>query len=90
MKGLYVDSMGAVLNPEMVEIERGGCVGREALLFGHKYEGEGGKVKFGKISIGEGGFVGSRAVVMPGVRVETGGNLSDLSLAMKGEIVKPT
>lgn len=87
-QGAYVDSMGALLNPEMMEIERGGCVGREALLFGHIYDGEGGKVKFGKIKIGEGGFVGSRAVAMPGVRVEDGGNLSALSLAMKEEIVK--
>ncbi|XP_052188093.1 uncharacterized protein LOC127798517 [Diospyros lotus] len=87
--GAYVDSMGAALNPEMVEIERGGCVGREALLFGHIYEGEGGKVKFGKVSVGEGGFVGSRAVAMPGVRVEAGGRLSALSLAMKEEVIKP-
>lgn len=87
-QGAYVDSMGALLNPEMVEIERGGCVGREALLFGHIYEGEEGKVKFGKIKIGEGGFVGSRAVVMPGVTVEDRGTLSALSLAMKEEIVK--
>ncbi|XVF69705.1 hypothetical protein PTKIN_Ptkin11bG0103600 [Pterospermum kingtungense] len=87
-QGVYVDSMGALLNPEMVEIERGGCVGKEALLFGHIYEGEGGKVKFGKIRIGEGGFVGSKAVVMPGVRVESGGSLTALSLAMKEEIVK--
>ncbi|XWS71121.1 hypothetical protein CRYUN_Cryun03dG0111300 [Craigia yunnanensis] len=87
-QGIYVDSMGALLNPEMVRIERGGCVGREALLFGHIYEGDGGKVKFGKIRIGEGGFIGSRAVVMPGVRVESGGSLSALSLAMKEEIVK--
>ena len=34
------------------------------------------------------GFVASRAVVMPGVRVETGGRLSALSLAVKEEIVK--
>ncbi|KAF5726792.1 hypothetical protein HS088_TW22G00474 [Tripterygium wilfordii] len=85
--GAYVDSMGALLNPEMVEIERGGCIGREALLFGHIYEGEG-KVKFGKIKIEEGGFVGSRAVVMPGVTVESGGSLSALSLAMKGESIR--
>ncbi|XP_063937135.1 uncharacterized protein LOC135147742 [Daucus carota subsp. sativus] len=87
-QGAYVDSMGAMLNPEMVEIERGGCVGREALLFGHIYEGEGGKVKFGKIKIEEGGFVGSRAIAMPGAIVETGGSLSALSLAFKGEIVR--
>lgn len=87
-EGVYVDSMGAVLNPEMVEIERGGCVGREALLFGHIYEGEGGKVKFGKIKVGEGGFVGSRAVAMPGVIVEDGGSLNALSLAMKEEVVR--
>lgn len=86
--GAYVDSMGAALNPEMVEIESGGCVGREALLFGHIYEGDGGKVKFGKIAIGEGGFVGSRAVAMPGVVVEDGGSLGVLSLAMKGELVR--
>lgn len=87
--GVYVDSMGAILNPEMVEIERGGCVGREALLFGHIYEGEeGGKIKFGKIKIGEGGFVGSRGVVMPGVVVEDGGCLGALSLAMKEEVVR--
>ncbi|KAJ8645220.1 hypothetical protein MRB53_006968 [Persea americana] len=87
-QGVYVDSMGAALNPEMVEIEEGGCVGREALLFGHIYEGEGGKVKYGKIRVGEGGFVGSRAVVMPGVRVESGGCLSALTLAMKEEVIK--
>ncbi|GAA0144094.1 hypothetical protein LIER_04625 [Lithospermum erythrorhizon] len=86
--GVYVDSMGALLNPEMVEIENGGSVGREALLFGHIYEGEGGNVKFGKITVEEGGFVGSRAVVMPGVVVECDGNLSSLSLAMKEEIIK--
>ncbi|KAM7497257.1 hypothetical protein LguiA_021671 [Lonicera macranthoides] len=87
-EGAYVDSMGAVLNPEMVEIEGGGCVGREALLFGHIYEGEGGKVKFGKISVGEGGFVGSRSVAMPGVRVESGGSLGALCLALKEEHVR--
>ncbi|KAI4340550.1 hypothetical protein MLD38_025375 [Melastoma candidum] len=87
-KGTYVETMGAVLNPEMVEIEGGGCVGREALLFGHVYDGEGGQVKFGKIVVGENGFVGSRAVAMPGVTVESGGSLSPLSLAMKGELVR--
>lgn len=84
----YVDSMGAVLNPEMVEIGRGGCVGREALLFGHIYEGEEGKVKFGKVKVGEGGCVGSRAICMPGVMVEEGAALEALSLAMKGEVVR--
>lgn len=87
-QGVYVDSMGALLNPEMVEIERGGCIGKDALLFGHIYDGEGGMIKFGKIEVWEGGFVGSRAVAMPGVRVESGGCLGALSLAMKGEIVK--
>ncbi|KAI5390603.1 hypothetical protein KIW84_075776, partial [Lathyrus oleraceus] len=72
---VYVDSMGALLNPEMVKIERGGCVGKEALLFGHIYEGdEGGMVKFGEIKVCEDGFVGSRAMVMPGVRLENGAN----------------
>ncbi|KAL4567108.1 hypothetical protein LXL04_022682 [Taraxacum kok-saghyz] len=84
----FMEMYGAVLNPEMVVVEGGGCVGREALLFGHIYEGDGGKVKFGKIRVGEDGFVGSRAVVMPGVRVENGGSLSTLSLAFKGEIIK--
>ncbi|KVH90817.1 Acyl carrier protein-like protein [Cynara cardunculus var. scolymus] len=87
-QGAYVDSMGAVLNPEMVSIERYGSVGREALLFGHIYEGEGGKVKFGKIRIKEAGFIGSRAVAMPRVTVEKEGSLAALSLAMKGEIIK--
>ncbi|CAL5423922.1 unnamed protein product [Camellia sinensis] len=86
-EGVYVDSMGAVLNPELVRIEKGGCVGREALLFGHIYEGEGGKVKYGSIRIGKGGFVGSRAVAMPGVTVECGASLGALSLAMKEETV---
>ncbi|KAI3716520.1 hypothetical protein L1987_67454 [Smallanthus sonchifolius] len=86
-RGAYVDSMGAVLNPEMVTIEPYGSVGREALLFGHIYEGEGGKVKFGKVNVKEAGFVGSRAVAMPGVVVEKDGNLAALSLAMKEEII---
>ncbi|XP_048140598.1 uncharacterized protein LOC125316388 [Rhodamnia argentea] len=89
-KGTYVDSMGAALNPEMVEVEGGGSVGREALLFGHVYDGEGGVVKFGKITVGESGFIGSRAVAMPGVAVESGGSLSALSLAMKGEVIRST
>ncbi|CAI0450227.1 unnamed protein product [Linum tenue] len=87
-QGAYIDSMGATLNPEMVEVERGGCIGKEALLFGHIYEGEGGKVKFGKIKVGEGGFIGSRAIAMPGVRIESDGNLHALSLAMKGEVIR--
>ncbi|KAM3324524.1 hypothetical protein P3S67_005676 [Capsicum chacoense] len=86
-QGVYVDSNGGLLNPEMIEIERGGCIGKEALLFGHIYEGEG-VVKFGKVRIGEGSFVGSRAVAMPGVVVESGCCLNSLSLAMKEEIVK--
>ncbi|XP_059281314.1 G-type lectin S-receptor-like serine/threonine-protein kinase RLK1 [Lycium ferocissimum] len=59
--------MGAVLNPEMVRVDKYGSVGKEALLFGHIYEGEGGKVKYGKIKIGESGYVGSRKLrAMPG------------------------
>lgn len=85
--GVYVDSMGAVLNPELVQIEEYGSVGREALLFGHIYEGEGGKVKYGKIVVKRGGFVGSRAVAMPGVTVGIEGSLGALSLAMKEEFV---
>ncbi|KAL2236346.1 UNVERIFIED_CONTAM: Long-chain-fatty-acid--AMP ligase FadD28 [Sesamum indicum] len=86
-RGVYVDSMGAVLNPELVELEEYGSVGREALLFGHIYEGEGGQVKYGKIVVRKGGFVGSRAVAMPGVTVGTEGSLGALSLAMKEEFV---
>ncbi|MED6168809.1 hypothetical protein PIB30_015190 [Stylosanthes scabra] len=86
---VYVDSNGALLNPEMVKIERGGCVGKEALLFGHIYEGEeGGMVKFGEIKIGEDGLVGSRAIAMPGVQLENEGNLGALSIAMKEEIIR--
>ncbi|KAI3791351.1 hypothetical protein L2E82_05117 [Cichorium intybus] len=85
-EGVYLDGMGGVLNPEMVSVEKHGSVGREALLFGHIYEGERGKVKFGEIKVKEGGFVGSRCVVMPGVTVENEGSLAALSVAMKGEI----
>ncbi|WVZ86080.1 hypothetical protein U9M48_032921 [Paspalum notatum var. saurae] len=86
--GVYVDSMGALLNPEMVHLERGASVGRDALLFGHVYEGEAGEVKFGRVHVGEDGFVGSRAVAMPGVRVDDRGCLGALRLAMKEEIVR--
>lgn len=86
-KGVYVDSMGAVLNPELMQIEEYGSVGREALLFGHIYEGEGGKVKYGEIVVRKGGFVGSRAVAMPRVTVSSDGSLGALSLAMKEEFV---
>ncbi|KAL0461006.1 UNVERIFIED_CONTAM: Long-chain-fatty-acid--AMP ligase FadD28 [Sesamum latifolium] len=86
-RGVYVDSMGAVLNPELVELEEYGSVGREALLFGHIYEGEGGQVKYGKIVVRKGGFMGSRAVAMPGVTVGAEGSLGALSLAMKEEFV---
>ncbi|KAL2470487.1 4-coumarate--CoA ligase [Abeliophyllum distichum] len=87
-EGVYVDSMGALLNPELVRIEEYGSVEREALLFGHIYEGEGGNVKYGKIVVRKDGFIGSRAVAMPGVTVDTGGRLRALSLAMKEEFVK--
>ncbi|XP_047319723.1 uncharacterized protein LOC124923793 [Impatiens glandulifera] len=86
-EGAFVDSMGALLNPEMVEVGAKGSVEREALLFGHIYEGESGKVKYGRIRVEKGGFVGTRAVCMPGVTIQSGASLSPLSLAMKGEIV---
>ncbi|KAL4198207.1 hypothetical protein AMTRI_Chr03g44740 [Amborella trichopoda] len=86
--GVYVDSMEALLNPDMVEIERGGCIGRGAMLFGHIYEGEEGRVKFGKIIVGEDGVVGSRAVVMPRVTLEVGSSLPPLALAMKDENIR--
>ncbi|CAI9096365.1 OLC1v1032491C1 [Oldenlandia corymbosa var. corymbosa] len=86
-QGVYVDSLEALLNPEMIKIEQHGCIEKDALLFGHIYEGEEGRVKYGKIEIEEGGFVGCRAIAMPGVTVKSGGNLAALSLAMKGETV---
>ncbi|XP_057823986.2 uncharacterized protein LOC131036178 [Cryptomeria japonica] len=84
-EGAFVDSMEALLNPEMVRVERNGVVGRNAMLFGHVYEG--GRVEYGEIRIEEGSCVGGRGVVMPGVCMEPGSNLSSLSLAMKGERV---
>ncbi|WJX68662.1 transcription factor [Trifolium repens] len=45
-------------------------------------------VKFGEIKIGENGFVGSRAVVMPGVVLENEANVGALSLVMKEKIVR--
>ncbi|EPS72678.1 hypothetical protein M569_02079, partial [Genlisea aurea] len=86
-KGVYIDSQGAALNPELVEIEDYGSIGREALLFGHIYEGEGGRVKYGKVTIKKGGSMGSRAMAMPGATVGVGGSLGALSLAMKEELV---
>ncbi|XP_057823992.2 uncharacterized protein LOC131036185 [Cryptomeria japonica] len=83
IEGAYVDSMEALLNPEMVMMGRNATVGRNAMLFGHVYEG--GKVEYGGSKIGEGASVGSRGVVMPGVHMEVGTNLPPLSLAMKGE-----
>lgn len=85
--GAYVDSMGAVLNPELIQIEQNGVVEREALLFGHIYEGDDGRVKYGKIVVMEGGFVGSRAVAMPRATIGARGRLPALSLAMKEEFV---
>ncbi|XP_051120889.1 uncharacterized protein LOC127244405 [Andrographis paniculata] len=86
-RGVYVDTMGAVLNPDLIEIQEYASVEREALLFGHIYEGEDGKVKYGKITVGKSGFVGSRAVAMPRVTVASEGSLTALSLAMKEEFV---
>uniref|UniRef100_A0A7N0UGY7 Carrier domain-containing protein n=1 Tax=Kalanchoe fedtschenkoi TaxID=63787 RepID=A0A7N0UGY7_KALFE len=86
--GAYVDSMGAALNPDMVVVGRGASAERDALLFGHIYEGDEGKVKYGKIVVEERGFVGSRAVVMPGAIVEREASLGAMSLAMKEEVVR--
>ncbi|KAK6802432.1 hypothetical protein RDI58_000212 [Solanum bulbocastanum] len=49
-EGTFIDSMGAVLNPEMVRVDK--------------------------------------AVAMPGVTIDNKATLGDLSLAMKGELVK--
>ena len=85
--GAYIDSMGAALNPELMEIQENGVVGREALMFGHIYEGDEGKVKYGKVVVRRGGLIGSRAVAMPGATVGSGATLAPLSLAMKEEFV---
>ncbi len=61
------------------------CVGVEANLGG--YTVEAGKLRLGPITIGRRCFVGARAVVREGARIEDDGQLDDLSLLRRGETI---
>ncbi|EFJ28539.1 hypothetical protein SELMODRAFT_410953 [Selaginella moellendorffii] len=84
--GVYMDTLYA-LNPDRLSVKTGSSIGRDALLFGHVYEG-GGDVHFGSNSVGEYAFVGARSLLLPGSSLEDGAELRPLGLAMKNELVK--
>ncbi|MCO5574407.1 hypothetical protein L7F22_028192 [Adiantum nelumboides] len=84
MGGVYMDTLHA-LNPDLLQIGPGCCIGRNVLLFGHLYEG--GRVAFKKIELGEGSCVGTRALLLPGLRMEAGAHLDPLALGLKDEVI---
>ncbi|KAG6555213.1 hypothetical protein Mapa_003253 [Marchantia paleacea] len=83
--GIYIDTLYA-LNPDQLKVGYRSAIGRNALLFGHLYEGE--KVGFKSCVIEDDTFIGSRALVLPGFRMEDGAELQALGLGMKDEVVK--
>lgn len=94
-RGIFMDTIWQAIRTQLVgeyfmEMTGGSFLfGLWMKLMGSEIYWDQGKVKYGGIRIGKGGFVGSRAVAMPGagVVVESGGSLGALSLAMKEEIV---
>ncbi|KAI5057660.1 hypothetical protein GOP47_0027675 [Adiantum capillus-veneris] len=84
MQGVYMDTLYA-LNPDLLEVGPGTCIGRNALLFGHLYEGE--RVVFKKVELEEGVTVGTRALLLPGVRMKAFSQLEPLGLGMKDEVI---
>ncbi|OAE25147.1 hypothetical protein AXG93_3217s1640 [Marchantia polymorpha subsp. ruderalis] len=83
--GIYIDTLYA-LNPDQLKVGYRSAIGRSALLFGHLYEGE--KVGFKSCVMEDDTFIGSRALVLPGFRMEDGAELQALGLGMKDEVIK--
>ncbi|KAG6557173.1 hypothetical protein Mapa_001100 [Marchantia paleacea] len=80
----YVDTLYA-LNPDLLRIGAGSAVGHNALIFGHLYEG--GQVCFKSVEIGDHTTVGTRSLLLPGLRMQDGSQIAALGLGMKNEIV---
>lgn len=82
---VYIDTLHA-LNPDQLRIGSRNAIGRNALLFGHLYEGK--KVTFKSNLIGDDTFIGTRALILPGMKMEDGTQLPALGLGMKDEVIR--
>ncbi|XP_068636872.1 uncharacterized protein [Aristolochia californica] len=83
----------AFLDQSDVKVELTGCPMAAGAVQPQEKKLDTGKVTLERkwyqtVRIGEAGFVGSRAVCMPGVTVECGGSLGALTLAMKEETIR--
>lgn len=80
----YLDTLHA-LNPDLLALGAGAAVGRNALVFGHLYDGGARHVWFKGVRVGGGCHVGARALLLPGVHMDDGAELGALALGMKAE-----
>lgn len=82
---VYIDTLHA-LNPDQLSVGVRSAVGHNTLVFGHLYEGR--KVAFKSNCVGDDTFIGTRALLLPGLKMEDGAQLEALGLGMKDEIVR--
>lgn len=82
---VYIDTLHA-LNPDQLRVGVRSAIGHNTLVFGHLYEGE--KVAFKSNVVGADTVIGTRALLLPGLRMEDGAQLEALGLGMKDEVVR--
>ncbi|CAM6111386.1 unnamed protein product [Calypogeia fissa] len=82
---VYLDTFHA-MNPDQLQVGGRSAIGHNALLFGHLYEGE--KVVFKSNFVGDDTVIGTRALLLPGLKMEDGAQLDALGLGMKDEIIR--
>ncbi|CAM6097433.1 unnamed protein product [Calypogeia fissa] len=82
---VYIDTLHA-MNPDQLRVGVRSAIGHNTLLFGHLYEGE--KVTFKSNIVGDDTYIGTRALLLPGLKMEDGAQLEALGLGMKDEVIR--
>lgn len=84
-RSVFISSGAVIFDPWFLEIQANASIGAEAMILGHI--GNGPEIILGSIFIGEGAIVGSRAVVLPGVRIGRHARLGVGAVAVRGTVI---
>lgn len=82
---VFISPGAAIFDPWFLEIQENASIGAEAMILGHI--GNGRELVLGSVFIGEGAIIGSRAVVLPSVRIGRHARLAVGAVAVRGTVI---
>lgn len=78
---------GVLVDSSLTVLEAGSGVGADAMILGHWIAA--GRVRIGRVVVGEGATIGAKALILPGVRLGAGATVGAMSMARSGQAVPP-